>query len=1833
MTERPVVGADDVRAWLGRRVGELLDVSTVPRDVAFIELGLDSPAHAQLAVELEDLTGRPVGIEELFAHPTIDELSEAITSPPPAMPVARPGGRSGSERVELLVSGMACRFPGAGSPAELWDALLGGVDAVGPVPAARQSSVGTGHEGGFIADVAGFDAAFFRVSRAEALRMDPQQRLILEVAWEALEDAGLVPSELAGSATGVFVGVSFSDYALAQLGQGAPVDAYVPTGSALSVIANRVSYLLDLRGPSVSVDTACSSSLTALHLASRALQAGDCERAVVAGVNVILGSQISAGIELAGMLAPDSRCKPFDASANGYVRSEGCGAVVVERADASPRARRRPYARLRGTAMNQDGRSNGLTAPSPGSQVEVIRAAHADGGTDPADVAYVESHGTGTSLGDTIEAASLGTVVGLGRTEPCLIGSIKGNLGHLEAAAGVAGLIKAALIASHGVVPPSLHFDRPNPHIDFDGLGLAVAASRITLAEGAARLIGVSSFGFGGTNVHAVLDVPDDGGGRAPDVSGTVLLPLSAASPESLAATIETWRVWLAGQDEATIRAAAFTAARGRTHHAYRVAVAGAPGELGTRLDRVDVAARGSAGTGSPPRVLFVFPGQGSERAGMGRSLLDREPLFASVVSRIDEARPPGARAVVELLRSGTPEDFRSTAAVQPALVAVELGLAALLRASGIAPAAVVGHSVGEIAAAHAAGVIDLDDAATLVWERGAAMAAVDAGGAMLACGLRADEAAGLVDRFDGDIEIAAVNDRRTVVLSGGRAALDRIREELSAAGTFARWVSEHHGFHCQLMAPAAVAVGVVAAGLAHHTPSVPFFSTVSGGRVDAVPSGHWAANVRETVRFADALTAALDEVDAIVEVGPAPALRSSIRQCLGDRTVPVLASLAEGGDEATELANCVGALYELGARVRWSRWHPRGEAVGVPTYRWNHQRYWFDDGAPRPAPRAVTDEDRPHPFLGRGIRFADDERAGVWESPASLAEVPYLADHRVAGAAVAPAALFVELVRAVGVELHGPGARAEHLELLTPLLLDGDVQLQTRSEPLDAHACAVTVRARTQPEGEWVEVCRAVVRPGESGPSGLAPGGDGGVEAGDEVAPDALYHSLRSVGLEYGVAFRTARQIVRGPGWARGTVAVDDGDVDDRCLLDPRLLDGAFHLLGAAAPELLSERRLVVPTAVEELISGDEGGARALDAAVVLTRLRELDRRAGRVVADIEIETVDGRAVLALRGLELRVLGGRIAAATSALHLYERVWRPADAAPRTAAGGCIVVGSGAQLQRSLEDALRADGRLVASARVGDDAIGDDAALREWLGDVASTAPDLRDVLLVDEGSAEPGGQVPRSSVALLLRLVKALSFAPLAPVPDLWIVTRDLHLVADGDVPGPPHGALAWGLARVMPFENPVLRTRCLDVTGTDDPAARDVLSELLVRGQDVEIARRHGQRFVRRVVRRPDATGELVVDPAGMYVVTGGQGGLGLAVAARLVDRGATNVALLGRRPCTDAAAALRTSAAAAGATVHVVAVDIADYDALGSALADLRGRAPIQGIVHAAGALRDGSVLDTTEHDLDVVLRGKVDGAWHLHELTRSDPLDWLVLFSSAASVLGSPGQANYCAANAFLDALAVHRRAAGLPASAINWGPWNDVGMAADRGGHRGSGTAVGGINGIAPDVGVEAMEEVIADGSAGTMVLAYDLRNLAQYYPAGIGFSTFDELLEGDDSLRNDTSSSLARRPKIEQEYVAPRTELERRVAGLWQASLGIDAVGVHDGFFELGGDSVFANQILVQLSRALEVELDPEAAFEDFTVATLAALAEAALVERVASMSEEDAARLLEELG
>jgi acyl transferase domain-containing protein len=1783
----------------------------------------------------------------------------------------------------VAIVGIGCRFPGAPNPEALWQLLIQGKDAIREVPADRWSIRAfydpdsrkpgklSAFRGGFLNQIDRFDAAFFGISPREAAYLDPQQRLLLEVAWEALEDGGQVAQQLAGTDVGVFIGAFTLDYMLLQLGKvGRPlIDTHTATGSMMTMISNRLSYLFDFRGPSISVDTACSSSLVAVHLACQSLRNSECSLALAGGVNVMSMPDYTIAESKGGFLSPDGASKAFSARANGYARGEGAGIAVLKLlsravADGDP-----IYAVIRGSAVNQDGHTNGITVPRGEAQQSLVREACRRANVSPGLIQYVEAHGTGTPVGDPIEADALGRALSEERVQDgqCLIGSIKTNIGHLEAAAGIAGLIKTTLCMKHRQIPPTLYTEDPNPKIPFADLRLRIPGQLEKWpATSDPILAGVNSFGFGGTNAHVVLgDAPQAspvaGDKGDVDTRRMRLLPISARSSEALYTLAENWRECVKSADS-RVDDLCYTAGVRRGHHDYRLAVAGrSREEFAAQLEAYLAGetrrgmASGRAGHASPSKLVFVFTGMGPQWWAMGRELYNQQPTFRAAVDEVAAMfqTETGWPLLAELLAEEGQSRMVATQVSQTANFALQVGLAKLWESWGIYPDAVVGHSVGEVSSSYLSGALSLRDAVRVSYHRSRLQQRTAGKGGMMAVGLSAEEAADLVRPYESRVSIAAVNSHSSTTLAGDQDALQEIAGALEARKVFCRPLRVEVAYHSHHMDPIRDELLDSLRDLRPKTAARPLYSTVTAGLVSGieVDAEYWWKNVRNPVRFAAAVDELIrDDHSLFLEVGPHPVLAGSITECLAKsrREGRTICSLRRGEDEQATILGALGELYCAGYPVDWKYLHPAGgRVVALPSYPWQREHYWTES--------RESEEDRlgyeVHPLLGKRLQTA----RAAWELDLNKHNLTWLEDHRIRGAVICPGAAYIEAALAAAAETFGSGNYAvENIRFRKALfLLDGeDPKVQFH---LNAAGPSFEIHGRSRVDASWVLHCSGDLR--QSQDTALPPGmalqnlrDDCAVEISKEVC----YARLAEKGFEYGSHFQGIARLWRGSGTALARIVVPDAvnGAADGYHLHPVILDACFQTLIAAD------------------VMGNDDGTNTAYLPIGIDRIRLHDQPTGNLWAyaqvkhqgsrtmagDIVLMNGDDQVLAEIRGVRVQSVEARpnlVSQEPIDRSIYEIQWSPSDGGSQVEAawdrpGSWLILADSQGVAKGLAASLESSGETCLMA--SPDETSEPENLRRLIGQAfGPDRPACRGIVhlwSIDMPSFEQAGggaldRAERFGCLTLKNVVQALGES--GKSPRIWIVTRGAQRVVAKDRSIAVTQAPLWGMGRVIGHqEHAGLWGGLIDLD--PDASADDVgmiLNEVRGRHGEDQVAFRDGNRFVPQLVRSRSLVASLPVKlrPEASYLITGGLGALGLLTADWMVERGARRLILMGRTAMpprslwkdVDPESALGERVKdireieAKGASVYLAQVDSADEEQLTTFLRryEDEGWPPIMGVVHAAGTVRDQLLVNMDDESFRSVLRPKVQGAALLHRLFANAPLDFFVLYSSTGSVVASAGQANYAAGNAFMDSLAQYRRARQLPALSINWGPWA-LGMVKEL--NLVEHYARRGIESITAERGCQFLDRLFGQNLAQALVVTANWKDLFQYQPRiphMLESLKSEETESAENSLSSEQSEGVLERLLADPEgaqtiLLAHLCELTARVLRLDAAKLDGD-----QSLSAFGMDSMMATELKNRIELSLHVSVSVMDLLKGASLAELAGPLLAQLAEQVEAMARD----------
>ncbi len=1626
----------EIQAWLASKIAELLQLAPEKIDLKqpLAVYGLNSLKAVSIAAELEEWLGSSVAPTIVYDYPTIQALADYLGQTTSTLESTTSSSNPQTANEAVAIIGKGCRFPKANNPEAFWSLLRSGGDAISQVPASRwQSSNGWG---GFLEQVDQFDPQFFSISPREASNMDPQQRLLLEISWEALENAGLAVEQLAGSLSGVFIGISSGDYAhlSANLANG---KAYYGTGNALSIAANRLSYFLDWHGPSWAVDTACSSSLVAVHQACQSLLQRECNLALAGGVNLMLSPQLTLTFNAAQMMAADGRCKTFDAEADGYVRSEGCGVVVLKRLDDALADGDNIQAIIRGSAINQDGLTNGLTAPNGNSQQEVIRLALGKARVKPNQISYVETHGTGTSLGDPIEVNSLKSVLMEGRksNQPCWIGSVKTNMGHLEAAAGIAGLIKLVLSLEHGKIPPHLHLKRLNPYIELDRTPIEIPKQLQSWSSGEQpRLAGVSAFGFGGTNAHIILE-------EAPSLVKSEQLPvtsdqeikrpfhiltLSAKTEKALEDLVSCYQNNLETHPELAIADICFTANKGRSHFNHRLAIiTSEQQELADKLAQISAREKPSGvfsgqipSNSKSPKIAFLFTGQGSQYVNMGRQLYETQPVFRQALDQCDKILQSYLeKSILEVIYPENIQELNSslidqTAYTQPALFTIEYALFKLWQSWGIQPGVVMGHSVGEYVAATVAEVFSLEDGLKLIAHRGRLMQQLPSGGAMLAVMASEEKINQLIAPYTEKLAIAAINGPKSIVISGEAEAVETLEKNLTAEGIKSKQLQVSHAFHSPFMEPMLTEFEAVASQITYNKPRIPLISNLTGTRADdsITTVSYWVNHVRQPVKFAQTMETLHQEgYEVFVEIGPQPILLGMGRQCWSENVGVWLPSLRDAQEDWQQILKSLAELYVQGVKVDWSgfdRDYNRSKVV-LPTYPFQRQRYW--------------------------IETSEDESQKVAYS-----------------------------------------SSASNTTTIVNWLNDGNTQ----------------------------QLAQRLEKVGKFSPEQV------------NLLPEMLEVLVKQ----------------------------------HRCQLTEATIEDCFYQVQWKPFSFQNKTSLETTLNSQPshwLIFADSTGV-------------------GRALAD-----------------HLQQQG----------HQYTLVY----------AGDTYQI-----LERGiycLNPCRPEDFQLLFSEVVKTHKLPWKRIIHLW----------SLDAIYSEELTLPALKQAQKSGCGSVLHLLQALVKQNFSTLPRFWLVTRGAQPVESQTDSLAVAQAPIWGLGKVAALEYPQLWGGMVDL----DPSVPEDEAEILLtqiwdsQGEN-HLALRQGQTYVPRLVKQLLTTSEkIVLQEQNTYLITGGLGALGLQVAQWMVEQGAKHLVLTGRREASDVEQEVIRKLEQQGGKVLVFPADVSKAQDVAQMLEAIESSLPpVRGIIHAAGVLDDVVLQHMSWDSFTRVMAPKVYGAWNLHLLTQNCPLDFFVCFSSVASLLGSPGQGNYAAANAFMDVLAHHRQTMGLPGLSINWGPWAETGMAVNLDIRHQKRIAAMGITPLASEQGLQILGQLLGQSSPQVGVVPVEWSVFQEQFSFGNQMPLLSELVR--------ETKSIADKPADPQTEIftsllqmssAQRQEfLTSYLRDSMAVILQIKSEQIHptDSLLDLGMDSLMVMEAIDRLKHDLQLMLYPREFYERPKINSLA---------------------------
>ncbi|MDC0707023.1 amino acid adenylation domain-containing protein [Stigmatella sp. ncwal1] len=1893
----------DVERSLAAIVQEVLHLQDVDVHRNFFDLGGTSVHIVQMHRKMKERLKADIPIAQMFRYTTVSALAEFInsqrvpvapsapvSSPPvvpgvvakaadepsprertvreeaaprassvPAVPKIREAAvRQSTGRQEpIAIVGMSGRFPGAKNLGEFWRNLRDGVESVSFLTERelRQSMDDPSllndpnyvRASTHLEDVEFFDADLFGFMPKQARITDPQHRIFMECVWEAIEDAGYNPRKL-DKLVGVYAGAIISNYLLFNLGpsvgrEGAVRDLQTLIGNDKDYLATHVSYKLGLKGPSLSVQSACSTSLVAVHLACQALVNQECDMALAGGVSVRLPQKSGYLFEQGGILSPDGHCRAFDANAQGTIFGSGAGVVVLKRLSDALADGDNIRAVIRGSAINNDGSLKiGYTAPSQDGQAAVISAALAAAGVSPSTLGYIETHGTGTPLGDQIELSALQQVFGssTGEAVRCPIGSVKTNVGHLEVAAGIAGLIKTVLSLQHRRLPPSLNFKQPNPQLESSASSFYVNTQLSDWPQGELpRRAGVSSFGIGGTNAHVVLEEAPERGRQVADRERPLhVLSLSARSEVALKALASRYAQYLASSSSVNLADMCHTANVGRAQFTHRLAlVAESAGQLSQHLalfaegSEASQAVAGQAPSAGKAEVVFLFTGQGGQQEGMGRELYETQPTFRESLQKSDEVlKEVMKESLLEVLYGSKGQLMEQSSVAQPALFAVEYALAQLWMSWGVKPAAVMGHSLGEYVAACVAGMCTQEEGLRLVAARGRLMQQLPEAGEMVAVLTGEGKVREAVAPYAKSVSVAAVNGPEETVVSGRAGEVEQVVSKLKAQGVECRKLKTTHAFHSPLMEPMLEEFEKEAKKVKWKRPEIELVSNVSGREAkgeEASQAEYWRRHVREPVKYWEGLKGLYERGNRVfVEVGPKPTLVNVGKRSLPKGEAEWVGSLKQGSNEWQQMLGSVAKLYVKGVGVDWAGFdqdYPRAK-VALPTYPFQRERYWIERSRRSAASAGASTGTRR--LLGRRVS-SPTLKETVFESFVSTGALPFIDDHRVNGAVVLPATVYMELAQAAAAELFGAGCHTvEGLLIQEALVLQDEAEralqlvLTPRGEGEFAFQLFSTQGGPAEPQREtsWMLHTSGTIRKSQKGASPPKPLSLEGLLSwcAQTVPVNALYESFEARGITYGATFRGIERLQVGRGEALGWIQLPE-ELDSEAALasiHPALLDACLQVCGATRLEegaQASEDVLYLPVGLKRFQIWQTPG-RACWSHVSIQPQEGASEKT--LTGSVRLLDVDGAVCAEIEGLQFRQVSRAAlqrSIQTGREWTYDVSWEPR---PRSGIledavleGTWWVLADSAGIGTQLAEALQSHGARCVVVRPGSayEARGDrtftldparvedfERLLVEAQGPANLPCRGILHLWGLDEGMSLEAAQ--ERGCRSVLNLAQALGKSRLEVSPRLWIMTRGTQRTGhETQPPSLTHSAL-WGLGRTLGIEHPELSVALLDLDeGSRTSDVSLLMEEFLLDPDGEQVAFRDGRRYVSRLARcaapntQPSST-RLRDDVS--YLLTGGLGALGLHVARWMVERGARHLVVMGRKEAGSAAQEALKTLRQAGAQIRLEQGDVSQPGDVARVLAAIaQSGPPLRGVMHMAGVVEDSMLQQQDWPRFKRVLAPKLQGSWNLHQQTKEMDLDFFVLFSSSSALLGAAGQGNYAAANAFLDSLAHHRRALGLKAVSINWGPWSGGGMAASFVGSEQRRW----VDWIEPAQGLELLGWALETGQAQVAVLPVDWAKYFQRFGEAGTTKFLSRLLE---ETRGGAAKS--RQPKLLERLKGLTRNRQQDVLLEYvyhqvTQVLGLDPsrpLAGNQRLFEVGMDSLLAVELRNRFQSTLGVD-------------------------------------------
>ncbi|UII30438.1 SDR family oxidoreductase [Fulvivirga ulvae] len=1731
----------------------------------------------------------------------------------------------------IAIVGMSCRFPKAQNLQDFWNLLIKGEDTIEEIkrwnideyynPDKGAKDKTHQRHGSMLQHIDDFDPLFFNISPAEAAEMNPSQKLMMELVWECIENSSTSYEKIAGRKIGVYIGNIWSDFEHLRKHKHAEVTSHSAVGQSANIIANRISFFYGFSGPSLVVDTGCSSSLVALHLACQSLWDGTIEQSVVGGVNHTLDPDQNILLSKFGGLSAKGKCSTFDEGADGFVRGEGGGIVLLKRLADAERDGDKIYAVIKGSAINNNGFNQNLPATSIKGQLDVLSEAYKDSGIKPDEIHYVETHGTGTQLGDPTETNALGQFFNQNRTKPLHVGSVKTNIGHLEGAAGMAGLIKAILAINHRQLPKNLNFNKPNPKIDFDGLNLKVQAQQTEwpAAEGETLKAGVNSFGWGGTNGHTVIEEYKpktnfyNPGKKTHDHK--FVLPVSARSEKALVQYVKAYKNYLKysldGALSEFIHTVTATALRKPEFEFRKTFAAESIQEMIEKLEAYLKNPEVTSTSIEKQKVVFVFPGQGSQWIGMGRDLYKAEPVFKKVIDECEVAFSKYCNwsLISQLKANADTSRMDEINVIQPALFAMQIALAKLWESFGLKPDAVTGHSMGEVAAAYISGSITLDEAARVICTRSKLMKTVSGkGGAMAVTELTIPEAEEAIKRYPG-LSIAVNNSPKSTVIAGDQSLITGLLEELEGQGKFCRQVKVDVASHSAQMEPLKGQLAEALQGITPQKNKVILYSTVKNREVsgEELNARYWVDNLRNGVQFAGVMEQLIEnKFNTYIEVSPHPVLTTAINECMEafNGTGMVSGTLTRNKPEENELYSNFDLLYQQGVRFDWNTFYnnPKVPFVNLPSYPFQRATYTLSErrqnhGAKREG----------HLWIGKEIKLAQLAGLHFWEARLSLDEFPYLKDHAVSGKVVLPGASYIEMLHAAVSQLTGSlRITVQDLKFKSAVTIGSDekVSIQLRIQKGESTSGFAFFRMM---DGKWTETAAGSYSLNSNTQNEAIKSNN--FEGNTDI--EALYEQLQTLGLQYGPYFRGIQKIRVSENEILASVTVKDSLKYSlgQYGLHPAVLDACLQTLFSTQSGDNNKSAMTYLSGIEAVeINKTFSFSNELFVRTEITR-QEIGNEGQSVTltANCTIADATGNILVRVKGLGGKIFKLEETGGQKEKWHHHINWAPIEINFRNASPQSFIV-----VATQTDDVTRQFLEAITDAGHDFHGVaphsGEAAPFRSALDQIELDKVD-RIIYFSHGHTMDTQKTITTDKAFYLIELFKELEAKKLMHYPGLTIVTNGAFGVKSDHInvaSGP-----VVGVSRVAFNELSQYEPQIIDLSYNCNLAELKNLVKLIAEpvAQEREIALRKEAFYCSRLVdftpALPAVAEQHTFSPTAYHLVTGYKG-IAFTLVEWMFARGARKFCLVSRSNNLDEVLKGKIEALKnVGAIFKIVDCDVCDTGAVNSLLAELEAEAGLKSIIHAAGVINAEQIIDLSHEEFSNILAPKVIGGWNLHQASRKYELDHFMLFSSASSLLGLSGQVSYVAANTFLDTLALYRQKQHLPALSINWGVMSDVGMVASLKNLEKFAEAEGFVATPMSDA-VKALDKIFDQCPANMGVFQLNAEQTAGHFPALGGSKYFSGLLHKNDAEHESQTlmQTLESVPNADEWLDALEGHLKKLTASIIKSPE--DQLSTTMKFKSLGIDSLMAVQFRNKLEKELNIKLSVTDIWEHPTISEYA---------------------------